>query len=168
MDFLILHIDVSTVLGNSLTILVSFIILMAILSKFAIRPLMDIIEKREKNVNEQLDNAAESQEKAQKYEQEAKQAVQEAQIKAQHLVTKAKEAGDRIKNEASQQARQETVRIRQEAQVAIENERQVMLKELSAQVADVSVDLTKRLLKRELNAQDHQRLIEEFIEGLEQ
>ncbi|MBS4749982.1 F0F1 ATP synthase subunit B [Granulicatella sp. zg-ZJ] len=159
--------SVSSVLGNSLVILVSFLILLFILSKFSVGPILKMMEKREKEVNDQLDNAQRKEEEAISHEKEAKAAIHEAQLKSQHLITKAKETGEKIKDDASRAARQETIRIRQEAQEALEHEREATMASLTEQVAGMSVELTEKLLKREITQQDHQALIDEFIEGLE-
>lgn len=171
MKFLILnaeHAELSTVLGNSLTILISFILLLAILSKVAIGPVMKMIEKREEEINGQLEHASLTEKQAVEHEQEAKTSAQKAHLQAQDIVSKAHLTSVRLKDDMMDQAKQDIVHLRAAAQDAIELERQTMKTELTAQVADISVELTKRLLKRELTQDDHQRLIAEFIEGLEQ
>lgn len=159
--------DISTVLGDSLVIFGSFVILLFLLQKFAFKPVMEMIEKRQLAIESQMDRAKALEESAQNSEQQAKQIVEQAHEKAQQLIVKAKETSEKLTEEALQQSRQEAIRIREEAQLAMSREREVMLSELTAQVSGLSVDLAKRILKREITESDHQRLINDFIEGLD-
>lgn len=159
--------DVSTVLGDSLIIFIAFVILLLILKKFAIGPAMAMVIKRQNMINDQINEAQLLNEEAQQHERLAKETIVKAQDKAQKLVIKAKETGEKIKEDAEKTARQDVIQIRQQAQKAMEDEREAMLAELTNQVADMSVELAKKILKREISEQDHQRLIEDFIEGLE-
>lgn len=159
--------NLSTVVGNTLFILISFIILLALLKKYALGPLLSMMEKRESQVNSDLDKAAKMKAEAEADEKQAKEAVKDAQTHAQNLVTKAKDAGERIKNEASEKARLNVIHIRQEAEKAIEIERQQTMTELKLHVTDMSIELAQKLLKREITPEDHNKLIDDFIEGLE-
>lgn len=159
--------DMSTVLGNSLVIFISFVILLFILTKYAIGPVLNMIEKRQQHINEQLDSSQEKVDAANRLEQEAKDTLKQAQIKANQILVDANDAAQRIKEESVRNTQVEISAMQQTAKQAIEKERAEMMAQLQTQVGQMSVSLAQKIIQRELTPEDHQRLIEDFIEGLD-
>lgn len=159
--------DMSTVLGNSLVIFISFVILLYILTKYAIGPVLNMIEKRQQHINEQLDSSQEKVDMANNLEQEAKETLKQAQIKSNEILTAANESAQRIKEESLKDTQLEIQAMHQVAKQTIEKEREEMLTQLQTQVGQMSVSLAQKIIQRELTQVDHQRLIEDFIEGLD-
>lgn len=161
------HGDVSTVLGNSLVILVAFVLLMVLLNKFAAGPILELIAKREATITQQLEHAQEMTIQAQQHEEASQRVVQEAKQQAQEILAAAKADGEKLKADMLTETKAEIVRLRQEAQDTLEQERQELLRQTTKTVGESTVLLTEKLLKREISAADHQQLINDFIEGLD-
>lgn len=159
--------DMSTVLGNSLVIFISFVILLYILTKYAIGPVLNMIEKRQQHINEQLDSSQEKVDFANQLEQEAKETLKQAQIKANQILVDATNNAQHIKDESLRDTQVEIATMQQVAKQAIETERAEMMAQLQKQVGQMSVSLAQKIIQRELTQEDHQRLIEDFIEGLD-
>lgn len=160
------EVDISTVLGNSLTILVAFIVLMLILSKVALKPIMKLVEEREQTIHAQLDSADAVVKKAEETRLEAEKILKEAKESAQQILAQAHAESEQFKLTEQSRVKEEVAQLREEAHRVIENERQNVQRDLTNQLAATSSELAGRLLEREITPQDHQRLIDEFIEGL--
>lgn len=161
------HHDMTTVLGNSLVIFVSFIILLYIINKFAAGPILSMMEKREQHITKQLDDSQLALTQAQSHEKEAKEIVKNAQITANDILVSTKQAAAKHKETVLAQTQEEIEQMKHDAKEAIEQERLDMLEQLQTQVGEMSVALAQKIIQRELKQEDHQRLIDDFIEGLD-
>lgn len=159
--------DMSTVLGNSLAIFLSFVILLYIINKFAAGPILSIIEKREQHIHKQLNDVEETLNSVKADEKAAKDVLKNAQAQANDIVIRAKSSALQLREDMLKQANEEVAQLKENARVALEKERLEMLSELQAQVGDMSVALAQKIIHRELTVADHQRLIDDFIEGLD-
>lgn len=159
--------DMSTVLGNSLVIFISFVILLYLLTKYAIGPVLTMIEKRQQHISEQLDSSQEKIDAATALENEAKETLKNAQIKANEIVMAAKDNAQRLKEDSLKESQVGILEMQQVAKQNIEKERVEMMAQLQKEVGHMSVSLAQKIIQRELTAEDHQRLIEDFIEGLD-
>lgn len=171
MEFILLNTQgehsLSTVLGSSLTILLSFVVLLALLVKFAYKPIMKILDQRQAQITESLDDAQNKNDEASSHLAQSKQSVVDAQQQAREIVEKARIASEKIKADAYEEAKREVADLRRRSQELLDQERADMLEDLKQQMTGTTVALTQKLLKRELTNEDHQRLINEFIEGLD-
>lgn len=160
------EVEISTVLGNSLTILVAFIVLMIILGKVALKPIMKLVEEREQTIHAQLNTAEEAIKNAELTRAEADKVLKEAKEKAQDILVQARQESEQFKHSEKERVKEEVIQMRAEAQRILASEREKLQKELTMQLGETSSALAGRLLGRELTQEDHQRLIDEFIEGL--
>lgn len=161
------HTDVSTVLGNSLVILISFILLVVILQKVAMKPLMKVVEDRQTKIHDELNRAEQLQQAAQEKEVQAQQMIEEANRKARQILVDAKNNSDKLVETQRLAVKEELTQLRSQAVEQIEKERQDMMQTLQKDVANMSVDLAKKILKREITVQDHQKIIDDFINNLD-
>ncbi|MBS4762344.1 F0F1 ATP synthase subunit B [Carnobacteriaceae bacterium zg-ZUI252] len=159
--------DLTTVLGNSLIIFLSFTILLYIINKFAAGPILSMMEKREEHIAKQLDDGQMALENAQLKEQEAASIVRNAQIQANDILVSAKDASEKHREMMVTQIQEELQQMKEVARASIEQERAEMLIQLQKQVGEMSVALAQKIIQREVNQADHQHLIDNFIEGLD-
>jgi len=144
--------------------LVVFILLLAILLKFAWRPITQGLEKREQGIADHIDQARLDAEQAAETLEQYKQQLQEAAREAQQIVVQARQdaetAGDQIVAEAKQAAGRE----RDRALEAIEVATRSALDEVAQRGTEIAVDLAGRIIARELDAADHATLIRDSMD----
>ena len=104
------HTGINT--GDILFQLVMFIILMALLKKFAWGPLMGIMKEREEHIANEITAAEESREEAKKLLEEQRNLLKEARTDAQSLIEAAKKQGDFQREEIIAAARTEAERLK--------------------------------------------------------
>ena len=146
-----------------LMVVASFLIVVWILAKFAWKPLTNMMEKRRQNIENMLNQAESDRQEAEslrlKYQEDLRQAHQEAQT----LIEKATKAAEQRKAEIMEQARAEAEKTRQVAQTQIEAERVRAMAEIQTQVADISVAVAEKILRKNLDAAAQQDMINQFI-----
>lgn len=92
--------------GTVIVQVLTFIVLLALLKKFAWGPLKDVMDKRERDINRDIDDAEQAKLNAQKLEEENKQKLKETQEEVQKIL-----------EDAKVQARQQQEQIIHEANV---------------------------------------------------
>ena len=150
--------------GDVLFQLVMFIILMALLKKFAWGPLMGIMKQREDHIASEIGDAEKSRVEAAKLLEEQRNLLKEARQEAQNLIESAKKQGDVQREEIIQIARTESDRIKQAAKLEIEQQKENAVAAIREQVASLSVLIASKVIEKELDAKAQEKLINEYIQ----
>ena len=149
--------------GDMLVQLVFFIVLLLLVKKFAWGPVMDMMQKREDYVANEIEAAEQSRAAAEKSSKEAAEQLKQTKQEAQKMIEDAKEAGVRQEQDIIDSARQEADRIKKSAQEEIQNEKEKALQALQDKVASLSVMIASKVIEKEINAQDQEKLIDDYI-----
>jgi len=149
--------------GDMLTQLLFFLILIMLLRKFAWGPLMNMMEKRENYVASEIEQAEQSRAEAEKAAKEAADQLNNVRQEAQKIVEDAKNAGVKQEKDIIESARLEADRIKQQAQADIQNEKEQAIQALQAQVASLSVLVASKVIEKEIDEQDQKAFIEDYI-----
>lgn len=153
-------------LFNPITILlhvINAVILLVALYFLLYKPVRKFTTARSKGIEDQLKNAQETQSKANDAltasQQKLKNADQEAMAVVSQGTIKAQEQAQEILNSAREQADKIISQARQEAENILFNAQEAMADE----AAVLAVEIAAKVLSREVKAEDHQKLIDEFV-----
>ncbi|WP_164667581.1 F0F1 ATP synthase subunit B [Virgibacillus doumboii] len=149
--------------GDMLVQLITFIILLVLLRKFAWGPLMGMMQKREEYVASEIEAAEKSREEAERASQEATAQLKQTKQDAQKIIEDAKNAGVKQQEEIIKSARNEAERIKESAQDEIQNEKEKAIQALQDKVASLSVLIASKVIEKEISEQDQEKLIDEYI-----
>lgn len=146
---------------------ISFLIVLFILSKFAWGPIINGLKSREASIQEALDAAKKAQADIKKLESKNEQLAQEAREERDRIVKEARETAAKTVEEAQAKATAEYNRTVSSAQGEIEREKEAALKEIRNQVAELSLAVAEKLIKRQLADDASQKqLVDEYIKDL--
>lgn len=143
--------------------LIMFIILLALLKKFAWGPLMGIMKQREEHISSEINAAEASRGEAKKLLEEQKNLLKEARQEAQNLMENARKQGDVQRDEIIAAARTEAERIKEAAKLEIDQQKEKAVAAIREQVASLSVMIASKVIEKELTAQDQDKLINEYL-----
>lgn len=149
--------------GDIVVQLVSFIILLILLRKFAFGPLMGIMKKREEHIANEIEAAEKARQEAQKVAAEQAEALKAARQDAAELIENAKKLGEQQQKDIIEAAKVEATRLKDAAVKEIQQEKDQAITALREQVASLSVLIASKVIEKELNEQDQQKLIDEYI-----
>lgn len=150
--------------GDIIFQLLMFLILMALLKKYAWAPLMGIMTKREEHIAGEINSAENSRLEAKKLLEEQRQTLKEARAEAQGMIENARKQGDVQREEIITTARSEAERIKETAKLEISQEKEKAVAAIREQVASLSVLIASKVIEKELTAQDQDKLIKEYIQ----
>ncbi|MFZ3589058.1 F0F1 ATP synthase subunit B [Bacillus sp. DJP31] len=152
--------------GDILFQLFVFLVLLALLRYFAFNPLMGIMKEREVRIANEIKSAEVSNSEAKKLVEEQRELLKQSRIEAQGLIENAKKLGEEQRNSIIQESRTEATRIKDSAIKEIQQEKDQAVSALREQVASLSVLIASKVIEKELNEQDQQKLISEYTQGL--
>jgi F-type H+-transporting ATPase subunit b len=152
--------------GDILYQLFIFLVLLALLRKFAFGPIMGIMKQREQHISNEISSAEQSNSEAKKLVEEQREMLKQSRKEAQELIENAKKLGEEQKNSIILEARNEATRIKESAVKEIAQEKDQAIAALREQVASLSVLIASKVIEKELNEQDQQKLISDYIQDL--
>jgi F-type H+-transporting ATPase subunit b len=145
----------------------TFVVLVALLTKFAWRPLLDALDRRQESIRKSLDDARQARQELERLRTESTRILVEARTEADAIISRtradAARAGEEMKVKAKADA--ENIVKNAERQISLETSRAV--EKIRHEAIDLSVAIASKLLKRNLSREDNERLIAETFREIE-
>jgi F-type H+-transporting ATPase subunit b len=143
--------------------LISFLLLLVVLSKLLYRPVVAALEGRAYAIQQQLAEAQAAREEAQQALGAMEERIRVAQAEAQALRERALREAAELRERLSAEARQEATRLVEAAQAQVGQEVRRARAELRAEVGALATQIAERLVRKSLTDEDHQRLVREAL-----
>lgn len=143
--------------------LVNFAILLYLMKRFLFKPALAYLDRRREQIASRMEAARQSEERAEQLATQREQELSAAREQARRTLDDARAHAEEIVNASKGTARQEGERIIAEAQRQIEQEREQMKEDLRRSYAEIAVLGASRVLNREVNLSDHERLLDELL-----
>jgi F-type H+-transporting ATPase subunit b len=153
-------------LGYLIVQILNFIIIFLILSAFAYKPLLNLLNERRKRIAQGLEDAKIAAEARENAEQEAAEIIAKAQADAAERMRESTERAVAAEKEIIAEAEKESAKIRQDAVTDANQERERILAEVRGQIAALSMAAAQRLIGEALDEKRQRALIEEFFSGV--
>lgn len=147
--------------------ILTFLILVVLLSKFAWRPLLLALEARRKTIEGALEDARKAREELERVQQDSAKLLNDARREADSIVSRARADAERFREEMKAQASEQAAGIVARAQREIERETGRAVAQLRREAVDLSFSIASKVLRRTVTPADHERLLDEVITTLE-
>ncbi len=142
-----------------------FIVVILILRKWGFPAIVKMVNDRKAFIDESLRKAHEANEKLANIQRESESILQEAREKQAVILKEAAETRDAIVEKAQQKAREEGSRLLNEAKTQIETEKQNAIRDIRAQVAELSVQIAEKVIRKKLSSDSKQMdLIDKLLD----
>ena len=150
-------------IGNAFWTVLIFGLLVVVLGKFAWTPMLNGLQQREEFIRTSLEEAKRDREEAEARLAEYEQKLAAAKDEASSLIDDAKSEAESLRTRLETQAREESESMIERAKREIEIAKQSAVKDIYSTSAELATDIAGKILSRELNSQDHDRLIKDSI-----
>ncbi|MEX0780443.1 MAG: F0F1 ATP synthase subunit B [Balneolales bacterium] len=147
-------------------VLITFLLFLFILGKFAWKPILGALDVREMNIKDSLEAAKKAMAEAEHISQQNKNAVREVEVMAQNIRKEAQQKADSLRDERLDQAKREAAKLLEQARNTIEQEKRKALVELRSEVADLAIKATTLILESEVDAPKNKKLVDKVIQDL--
>ncbi len=149
--------------GLFLWTILTFMVLLGLLAKFAWNPLLALLDRREEMIRQSLDDAEEAKQELQRLQQESKEILSKARVEAQSILAQTRSEAEKLKGEIKQKAKAEADSIFRDAEKQIQVETDKAIAVLKNEVVDLSLLVASKLIKKNLSKEDNQSLIEDSL-----
>lgn len=150
---------------NILITMIAFVILYWLLNKFAFSKLFAVMEQRRELVLGQLNEAKQTREQATVYVEEQKDALKQARQDAFEIIEQSKQSSSKQAHDLLEQAKLDSLRMKNEAVRDIESERNKAVEALRTEIGTFSVNIASKLIEREVenNPAEQEKLVNQYL-----
>lgn len=143
--------------------IVSFAVVFLILAKYAWKPMLNVIDQREKLINDAVKSANEINDKMAKINEEKEKIMLQANFEKNQMLQETIESRKKILLQAEQDAKNITQKMIHDAKKDIETERNKAINDIKKEVMNMSIDIAETLIKEQLDSKIKQ---ETFLNSL--
>ena len=147
--------------------LANLLLLTWIIKRFLFKPVKKILDARRAAIDDDYAQAKAARDEAEETRRTYDAAMAAAKMTGDQIIADASRTAEYRSNEIVAQAREKASEIRRQAEADAVLERKKAEDEMKHEIANVSAQLTGKLLQREINEEDHRKLIDSFLNDLE-
>ena len=146
--------------------IINFGVVLFLLQRFAYKPILGMLEKRRQVIVEGLSAAEKAQQQAAQERAEFEKELAKARETSQVEVRKAAEATERMRQDILAAAQKEAEEIKARARAEAEQEKQQVAGDLQKQAAELSMQITRKVVGEAIDEKAQRRLVNEFLANL--
>lgn len=144
--------------------LINFLILLGLLIFFGYKPIRNMLDERSNRIKLSMEQAEATKREYERAQVEAEKQISKARGEGQSIIAQAAQAGNRLKEEARQEARKEAQAIVEKARAELERERDKIVDGLRKEFVDTAILAAERVLSETLDKGKHRQLIEKTLD----
>ncbi|MEN8117384.1 MAG: F0F1 ATP synthase subunit B [Bacteroidota bacterium] len=149
--------------GTIFWMLIIFGVVLFILKKFAWKPILIALKEREESIAYALNSAEEAKKEVAGLKADNEKIIAEARREKDVILKEAKELKETIVAEAKEKAAQEALKTIDQARQQIQSEKTAAINDIKKQVAELSVSIAEKVIKKELDKKGEQK---KMVDGL--
>ena len=142
----------------------SFTVLFILIAKFAFPAVKKGIDARADKIRGSLDEAERTRDEANEILEQHRSQLADAKSESARIIEEARQSADKLRQDLKKQAEAEVAEIKQRAQDDIAAQVERAMGDMRARVADMTIELTEKVVGRNLDRETNLALIERFID----
>ena len=154
-------------IGTIFWTLVTFLCLLALLARFAWKPLIGALETRERSIQETIEKAQADREKAEELLREHQGLLDQARRERAEAVSEGQRDAEKLKAEILDEARKQREQLLTQTQAQVDAGMRQARSELRAVAADLAIQAAEKLLVKNLDDPTQRKLVEDYLADLE-
>ncbi len=158
---------IKVVPGLMIWTIVSFAITFFVLKRWVFGPVQNMIDERRKRIREAIEEADHARSEAHRLLEEHRKLIADARGDADRILAEARRVADAQRERVKEETEADRQRRLEETKRQIEAETARALVQIRAEVADLTLIATQKITGKVLDDQDHRRLIEDAVKGLD-
>jgi F-type H+-transporting ATPase subunit b len=143
-----------------------FLILFFMLRKWAFPAILGAVERRERALQEALENAKRDREEAQRLLEEHRRSIEAARGEAQRLIADGRAVAEKMRNDLIEQTHQDQQAMLERARREIENEKERAVAQLRREAVNLAIAGASKVIEQNLDNTKNRQLVESFLSSL--
>ena len=142
-----------------------FLVVFFILWRWGFPSIIKMVNERKNYIDESLAKAEEANLRLTNIQKQGEELLMEAREKQAQILREASQTRDSIVEQAQEKAHEESARILSEAKAEIESQKQAAIRDIRSQVAELSVQIAEKILRKQLTTSAEQaQLIDSLLD----
>lgn len=146
--------------------LITFILLLFVLKKFAWKPILNALSERENLIKESLEKAEIAKNEAEKLIEENKANLDKAEEEAQKIIAQSREYAEKLKAQMLGESSVEAKKKIDEAMIEIERKNQEAFNQMKDQIASIAVEAAEKIIRENLDETKQKNLVNKYLDDL--
>ncbi|MGH7503464.1 MAG: F0F1 ATP synthase subunit B [Longimicrobiales bacterium] len=142
---------------------VIFLLLLAVLAKWAFPPILGYAAAREKRIQDSLDEAKRHREEAEQLLALQRQELAQAKTQAQEVIAEGRTAAERVRADLLERAKQEQEAVVARAKEEIRVERDRAVEHVRQEAVELAIAAASKLLEERLGGEQDRKLVTEYL-----
>jgi len=147
--------------------ILTFLVLVGLLAKFAWRPLLEALERRQATIAKALDDAKLARQELERLQKESAEMMRQARVEAESIIARSRTDAEALREELKQRSRAEAAAIVKNAEQQIQLETARAIQQIRHEAVDLSVTIASKILQRQVSREDNEALIEATLKQVE-
>jgi len=153
--------------GTVFWTLLTFVLLVALLGRFAWKPLLGALEQREESIRQSIDQARKDREEAEALLGQHRELLGEARRERAEAVSAGRRDAEGLKAEILEEAKQQREQLLAQTKTQVEAGLKQARAELRTVAADLAIKAAEKLLVKNLDDPTQRKLVEDYLSDLE-
>jgi F-type H+-transporting ATPase subunit b len=147
--------------------ILTFLLLVFILAKFAWKPLLKMLQDREDMVRSSLEDAEKAKSELERLNEESEAIMAKARSEAQSILADGKAVAEKVKDDIIAKSKEQANKIREDAGNQIQVEKDKAISEIKKEVVNLTLSVAEKLIQKNLSDADNKSLIEESLKKVQ-
>ena len=156
------HVDVKLMIAQ----LVNFVIVLAVLYKFAYGPISKALTERTEKIEKGLKDAKEANKKLEESTQKQEDIMKKARLEGQAIIDKSQNQAKKSAAEITGKAQEQADKALKDAQEKIQQEKEKATEELRKEVGQLVVTATEKVIGEKMDESKDKELVKNAIERM--
>ena len=131
--------------------ILTFLVLVGLLAKFAWRPLLEALERRQATIAKALDDAKQARQELERLQKESAEMMRQARVEAEAIIARSRTDAEALREELKQRSRAEAAAIVKNAEQQIQLETARAIQQIRHEAVDLSVTIASKILQRQVS-----------------
>ena len=147
--------------------IITFLLVLFLLSKFAWKPLLKVLQEREDEIKSSLKDAEVAKTELEKVNLESEKILNNARAEARKIQAESKSVSEKQRDEIIHKAKEEAKKIVVNAEGQIKMEKDLAIKQIQEKVVDLTFSISEKVIKKNLTSDDNKKIIKDSLKSLE-
>lgn len=147
--------------------IITFVLLLFVLSKFAWKPLLEALHKREQEIADSLAKAEQAKKDAERMIAENKAAMEKANADTAKLIAESRAVAEQLKNDIVAKANESSKKMLEQAKEEISREKDSAMIQLRSEVADLSISIAEKIIDESLDSAKQKKMVDKVIQQMQ-
>lgn len=143
--------------------LINTFLVFLLLKKLLFKPVLGVIEAREKDIRENLAEGEKAKSEGLSLKKEYQEKVNSAKNEGQEIIKQATLRAEQKESEIISTAKQEAQSLKEKASKDVEQERQKVMNEIKNDISDIALLAASKVIEKDIDKSKHEELINNFI-----